>query len=69
MNFVVGFLLLINGGNEIEAFWTFVTMARDSRFLMMGFFERGFPLIDFYMYLFFEVLAQELPAVAKHLKK
>lgn len=69
LNFVVGFLLLVNGGNEIEAFWAFVTIARDPRFLMMGFFEKGFPLIDFYIHLFFEVLKDELPEVHRHLTK
>jgi len=27
MNFIVGFFLLLNGGNEEEAFWMFVALA------------------------------------------
>jgi hypothetical protein len=29
MNFIAGFILLLNGGNELDAFWFFVTLARD----------------------------------------
>lgn len=31
MNFVVGFILLINGGNEREAFWFFAQLTRPSQ--------------------------------------
>jgi len=69
MNFLVGFMLLINGGNELEAFWMFVTLARDQKFLLMGLFEKDLPLLDFYIYVFYELLQKEIPAVFEHLKE
>ena len=69
MNFVMGFMLLLNGGDEVEAFWMFVTLARDHRYFMMGFFEQGFPLLDFYIYMFYNLLEEELPEVHDHIKQ
>lgn len=69
MNFLMGFLLLISGGNELDAFWGFVTLIRDHRFLMMGFFEKGFPMMDFCLYVFYTVLEEEIPLVYHHLKQ
>jgi len=69
MNFLVGFMLLINGGNELEAFWMFITLARDQRFMLMGLFEKDLPLLDFYIYTFYELLQKEMPAVFEHLKE
>jgi len=69
MNFIAAFLLLVSGGNELEAFWMFITLAKDHRFLMMGLFESGFPLLDFYTYVFYRVLEEELPEVYEHIKE
>ena len=69
MNFLAAFLLLVSGGNELESFWAFITLARDHRFLMMGFFEKGFPLLQFYMYMFYEMLESEIPTLHEHLKQ
>lgn len=69
MNFLVAFLLLVSGGNELESFWAFITLARDHRFLMMGFFEKGFPLLKFYIYMFYEMLESEMPTLHDHLKQ
>jgi len=69
MNFLMGFLLLLNGGNELEAFWVFVTLVRDHKYFMMGFFEKEFPLLEFYLYIFYHTLEEELPLVHKHLKQ
>ena len=68
MNFIVGFLLLINGGDELEAFWMFVALARNTDFLMMGFFEKNFPLLDLYIYVFYELLNREMPQLCLHMK-
>jgi len=62
-------MLLINGGNELEAFWMFITLARDQRFMLMGLFEKDLPLLDFYIYTFYELLQKEMPAVFEHLKE
>ena len=69
MNFVAAFLLLVNGGNEAEAFWMFITIARDHRFLLMGMFEKDFPLLEFYTYIFYEILEEELPVLYQHLRE
>jgi hypothetical protein len=66
MNFIVAFLLMINGGNENEAFWFFVGLARSHDFLLMGFFERNFPLLNLYHHIFYETFKQELPAMHQH---
>lgn len=69
MNFLAAFFLLINGGNELETFWAFVSLARDHRFLLMGLFEKGFPLLEFFTYIFYEILEVELPELYKHIKQ
>jgi len=69
MNFLVAFLLIVNGGNELEAFWTFISLARDHRFLVMGLFERGFPLLEFYTFIFYEILQAEHPLLHDHIKQ
>ena len=68
MNFLVAFLLLVNGGNEIEAFWMFVAFARNTDFLVMGFFERNLPLLDLYLHIFYEVLNRDMPHLHLHIK-
>ena len=60
MNFVVGFIMLINGGNEKEAFWMFAALAhttkgsRDLRIFegLRGFYKKHFPLLQLYFYQF-----------------
>ena len=67
MNFIVAFLLLVNGGNEQEAFWFFVGLARSHDYLLMGFFERNFPLLNLYHHVFYEVFKRELPNLHEYL--
>jgi hypothetical protein len=53
MNFVVSFIMLINGGNEKEAFWLFAAMAKSSNLStdvprfegLKGFYKKHFPLL------------------------
>jgi hypothetical protein len=68
MSFLVGFLLLVSGGKEMETFWAFVTLARDVKFLVMGFFEKDFPLLELYMHIFYELLLVKMPNLYTHLK-
>jgi hypothetical protein len=69
MNYLVGLLLLVSGGNELEAFWMYVALSRDPKFLIMGVFDYHFPLLDFYTAFFFDALEQKLPKIAQHLKQ
>jgi len=69
MNFTVALFLLVSGGNELQAFWMFVALARDPKFLVMGLFEKDFPLTNFYIFVLFKVLKDELPEVYYHIKK
>jgi len=53
MNFLIGFTLLINGGNEKESFWFFASLAKTTKFSteepkiegIRGFFKKKFPLL------------------------
>lgn len=68
MNFIIGFLLLVSGGNEFEVFWMFITIARDHRFLVMGLFEKELPLLEIYIHIFYEILEESMPNVYTHIK-
>lgn len=39
MNFLAGFFLITNGGNDEEAFWLFKNLLESSEFMMTGSFE------------------------------
>jgi len=69
MNFLVALFLLVSGGNELQTFWMFVALARDPKFLVMGLFEKDFPLTNFYIFVLFKVLKEEMPELYYHIKK
>jgi Rab-GTPase-TBC domain len=48
MNFVIGFMLLISGGNERESFWLFASLAKSSNIEegIEGFYTKNFPLLE-----------------------
>jgi hypothetical protein len=58
MNFVVGFIMLVNGGNEEEAFWLFAaltdpdrTKGTEAQFdAIRGLYKEGFRLLNQYYY-------------------
>ncbi len=52
MNFIVGFILLVNGGNELEAFWLFIELCRHKDYMLMGFYEDGFPMLNLVLSVF-----------------
>ena len=47
MNFVLGLLILVSGGNEIEVFWAFRALVQNPEFLIIGLFEDNMPLLKF----------------------
>ncbi|KRX05358.1 Rab-GTPase-TBC domain [Pseudocohnilembus persalinus] len=61
MNFIVGFLLLINGGNESEAFWLFIELCRHKDFMIMGIFEQDFPVLNLILFIFKKKFQEHLP--------
>ena len=40
MNAIVGFLLLVSGGKEIEVFWFWVILMNDEKYFFKGLFDR-----------------------------
>lgn len=68
MNFVVGFILLVNGGKELEAFWFFVSLARSHEYMLMGLFEGNWEILNLYLHIFYEVFQRELPHLYEHMK-
>ena len=68
MNFIIAFLLMISGGNELETFWLFVTLARNPEFNLIGLFEDGFPFINLHVSLFHQIFKKELPALYDHVQ-
>ena len=55
INFIVGYLLII-GYSESDAFWLFIHMALNKRYMILGLYEDGFPLIYVYIKIFKNVL-------------
>ncbi len=74
MNFVMGFIMLINGGNEKEAFWLFAALTKTSNLSsdqpkfegLKGFYKEDFPLLLQYFYQFDYIFQQELPELYRH---
>lgn len=58
MNFMMAFIMMINGGNEKEAFWLFSAIAKTSSVTndeylfegIRGFYLKHFPLLQQYFY-------------------
>ena len=61
MNFLVGFLLLMNGGNESEAFSFFVKLSTDANFFLIYLYEEKFPLLYFLIFVFKEMSKKKNP--------
>jgi len=63
MNFLVGFILCVSGGNEKESFWFFYSMLEKSQQEipfdgLSGFFETEFPLLMQYLSVFKELFEE-----------
>jgi hypothetical protein len=49
MNFIVGFLLFITNGNEIDSFIALLSKTYNNKYGIRGFFTNKFPLLQFYI--------------------
>lgn len=45
---------MISGGNEIDVFWTFVSLVKNKNFLIIGLYEHGMPLLKFMEFITFK---------------
>lgn len=75
INFLMGFFLMVNGGNDEEAFWLFVAITKKNQnFGMTGNFEGGlegfysdnFPLYHQFVYQFDKLFERKLPKLKGH---
>ncbi|KAL4495599.1 hypothetical protein ABPG72_014068 [Tetrahymena utriculariae] len=67
MNFLAAFLLLINGGDELQAFSMLIQM--EKRLNIMGLFEEEFPLIQFMNFVFQREFGRKFPQLFRHFNK
>lgn len=56
MNFILGFILIINGNSKSQAFWMFKVLSEHRDFMLMGMFEDSLPLLRLLEYLAMIVL-------------
>lgn len=66
INFIVGYLIII-GFSDKDAFWIFIHIALNKRFLLLGLFEDNFPLSNVYKLLFKNMLKRCNPKLFEHL--
>ena len=75
INFLIGFFLMVNGGNDEEAFWLFAAITKKNQnFHMVGNFEGGlegfytdrFPLYHQFVYQFDKLFERKIPKLKTH---
>ncbi|KAL4502978.1 hypothetical protein ABPG72_014207 [Tetrahymena utriculariae] len=59
MNFILGFILMINGSQENEAFWMFKVLAEHPDFMLMGLYENDLPLLKFLEFVAKQILQEQ----------
>ena len=78
MNFVMGFFLIINGGNDEEAFWQFIGISnRNHNYGNVENFDGGlsefycdnFPLYCQFVYQFDKLFESKLPNLKAHFEE
>jgi hypothetical protein len=70
MNFMVGFILLVNSGKEEESFWFLVGLlkVKNEQFdTLEGLYQTSFPLLLDYLSTFDSLLSTHLPSLKLHL--
>ena len=68
MNFIIGFIILVSQGNELDTFFSFIALACNPRHMLIGLFEPGLPLLRFLEFVSERVLAKKLAPLAQHLR-
>ena len=66
INFIIGYLLII-GYSENDAFWIFIHISLNRRYMFLGLFEDGFPLSSAYVAIFKNVLRLENAILYGHI--
>lgn len=66
MNFLAGFMLLMNGGDESEAFCFFVRLSMNSKFFLIHLYEDKFPLLYFLIFVFNKVAKEKIPEIFRY---
>ncbi len=82
MNFLVGFILLVSGGQEKDSFWLFASMLKSTPMYTInsnpyepkfegikGFYKKGFPLLQLYFYQFEAIFEDTLPELFQHFQE
>lgn len=68
MNFILGMLLLVSGGDEAGSFSSFISLSFRKEFLLVGLYENGFPLLRLLELIFDEIFREHLPNLFKYFK-
>lgn len=68
LNFLVGFMLQVSGGVELEVVNAIISLCTDSRFLGLGVYDTMFPVVQFLKKMFWKVLYKIDRKLAVHLK-
>lgn len=72
MNFIVKFLLQISNNHELESYYMLLSMFSNTfnnDEVLRGFYTQGFPLLKYYIKIFYYYLEKRSPNLHKHLKK
>ena len=56
LNVIIGILLLVSGGKEIEVFWMFIILAMEDKYYYKGIFDKEFTLVKLFVHFFNETL-------------
>ncbi|EAR86990.2 rab-GTPase-TBC domain protein (macronuclear) [Tetrahymena thermophila SB210] len=68
MNFIMGMLLLVSGGDESSVFDCFISLSFRPEYMLVGLFENGFPLLRFLEYVFEDLFKTHLNELYLHFK-
>ena len=66
MNFIVGFLLFITNGNEIDSFYLMIALLSktyNNKYGIRGFFTNKFPLLQFYIWIFHKEFSKKFSKI------